>query len=48
VSTRRIPKGPGRRPKSLARRLFMEMITKGGSIRAAFRELGIAPSGAHR
>ena len=47
MSTRRIPKGPGRRPKSLERRLFMEMIAKGVSIRAACRELGIARSGAH-
>ena len=48
MSTRRIPKGPGRRPKSLERRLFMEMIAKGVSVRAACRELGIARSGAHR
>ncbi len=48
MSTRRIPKGPGRRPKSLERRLFMELIAKGVSIRAACRELGIARSGAHR
>jgi transposase-like protein len=48
VSTRRIPKGPGRHPKSLELRLFMELIAKGVPIRAACRELGIAPSGAHR
>ena len=48
MSTRRIPKGPGRRPKSLERQLFLEMIAKGVSVRAACRELGIARSGAHR
>jgi len=35
VSTHRIPKGLGSRPKSLARRLFMDLIVKGVSIRAA-------------
>ncbi len=29
VSSRRIPKGPGRRPKSLARREFMGLIARG-------------------
>lgn len=33
---------------SLERRLFMEMIAKGISVRAACRELGIARPGAHR
>ena len=41
MSTRRIPKGPGRRPKSLARRRFMELLNKGVSIRAACREIGV-------
>jgi len=48
VATRRVTAGPGRRPKSLERRLFMELISKGVSIRAACRELVIARSGAHR
>jgi len=41
LSTRRIPQGPGRRPKSLARRRFMELLNKGVSIRAACREIGV-------
>ncbi len=40
-STRRISKGPGRRPKSTVRRRFMELLNKGVSIRAACREIGV-------
>ena len=41
MSTRRIPKGPGRRPKSLARRRFIKLLNKGVYIRAACREIGV-------
>ncbi len=41
MSTRRILKGPGHRPKSLARRRFMELLNKGVSTRADCREIGV-------
>jgi Helix-turn-helix domain/zinc-finger of transposase IS204/IS1001/IS1096/IS1165/Helix-turn-helix domain of transposase family ISL3 len=47
LSTRRVPKGPGRRPKSLARRRFMELLAEGWSMRAACKEVGISRSIAH-
>ena len=47
MSTRRVPKGPGRRPKSLARRRFMELLAEGWSMRAACKEVGISRSIAH-
>lgn len=40
-STRRIPKGPGRRPKSLARRRFVKLMEQGWTVRGACREIGV-------
>ena len=47
LSTRRIPKGPGRRPKSLARRRFMELLAQGWSLNAACREVGVVRTTGH-
>ena len=47
LSTRRIPKGPGRRPKSLARRRFMELLAQGWSLSAACREVGVVRTTGH-
>lgn len=47
MSTRRVPKGPGRRPMSLARRRFMELIAQGWSLNAACREVGVARTTGH-
>jgi Helix-turn-helix domain len=40
LSTRRVKKGPGRRPQSAKRRRFMELRARGWSISAAAREVG--------
>ncbi len=42
ASTRRVKKGPGRRPQSAKRQRFMELRARGWSIRAAAREVGVA------
>jgi len=47
LSTRRIPKGPGRRPMSQSRRRFLELMSQGWTMRAACVELGISRSTAH-
>ena len=47
MSSRRVPKGPGRRPMSQKRRQFVEMLAKGWSLSAACRELGIGRSTGH-
>ena len=47
VSSRRIPKGPGRRPKSLARRQFMELIARGWPLATAARQVGVSRSVAY-
>ena len=44
MSTRRIPKGPGRRPKSLARQQFMELLAQGVPLRVACLEVGVSRS----
>jgi len=44
LSTRRIPKGPGRRPKSLARQQFMELLAQGVPLRVACLEVGVSRS----
>jgi hypothetical protein len=44
LSTRPIPKGPGRRPKSLARQRFIELLAQGGPLRAACLEVGVSRS----
>lgn len=46
MSTRRVPKGPGRRPKSLARQQFMDLLANGWSLLAACREVGVSRSAA--
>lgn len=45
-SSRRVKKGPGRRPQSAKRQRFMELRAQGWSIRAAGREVGISRSSA--
>ena len=47
MSSRRIPKGPGRRPKSLARWQFMELIARGWPIATAARPAGVSRSVAY-
>src|SRR3954451_25456393 len=41
-SSRRVRKGPGRRPKSAKRQRFMELRERGWSILAAAREVGVS------
>ena len=41
-STRRVKKGPGRRPQSAKRRRFMELRARGWSIQAAARAVGVS------
>jgi len=45
-STRRVKKGPGRRPQSAKRQRFMELRARGWSIAAAGREVGVSRSAA--
>lgn len=42
TSTRRVKKGPGRRPQSVKRQRFMELRARGWSIRGAAREVGVS------
>lgn len=44
ASSRRVKKGPGRRPLSAKRQKFMELRERGWSIRAAAREVGVSRS----
>ncbi len=44
MSSRRVKKGPGRRPLSAKRQKFMELRERGWSIRAAAREVGVSCS----
>ena len=46
MSSRRVKKGPGRRPFSAKRQRFMELRVQGWSIRGAAREVGISRSAA--
>lgn len=46
ASSRRVKKGPGRRPQSAKRQRFMELRARGWSIRAAAREVGVSRSAA--
>lgn len=46
LSSRRVKKGPGRRPQSAKRENFMELRGWGWSIRAAAREVGVSRSSA--
>jgi transposase, IS30 family len=43
-SSRRVKKGPGRRPQSAKRRRFMELRERGWSVEAAAREVGVSRS----
>jgi transposase, IS30 family len=44
ASSRRVRKGPGRRPQSAKRRRFMELRERGWSVDAAAREVGVSRS----
>jgi transposase len=44
MSSRRVKKGPGRRPLSAKRQNFMELRERGSSIRAAASEVGVSRS----
>jgi len=44
LSSRRLKKGPGRRPLSAKRQKFMELLERGWSIRGAAREVGVSRS----
>lgn len=44
ASSRRVKKGPGRRPQSAKRQRFMELRARGWSISAAAREVGVSRS----
>ncbi len=46
ASSRRVKKGPGRRPQSAKRQRFMELRARGWSVRAAAREVGVSRSAA--
>ena len=46
-STRRVKKGPGRRPQSAKRQRFMQFRERGWSIAAAAREVGVSRSAAN-
>ena len=47
-SSRRVKKGPGRRPLSAKRQQFMSLRERGWSIRGAAREIGISRTTAYR
>jgi IS30 family transposase len=47
LSSRRVKKGPGRRPQSAQRRRFAELRSRGWSIMAAAREVGVARTTGH-
>lgn len=42
LSSRRVKKGPGRRPQSVKRQRFMQLRERGWSIRAAAQEVGVS------
>jgi IS30 family transposase len=44
TSSRRVKKGPGRRPQSAKRQRFMELRARGWSVLAAAREVGVSRS----
>lgn len=46
ASSRRVKKGPGRRPLSAKRQRFMQLRARGWSVRAAAREVGVSRSAA--
>lgn len=48
MSSRRVPKGPGRRPMTGKRRQFLELLAGGWSVRSACKNLGISRSSGNR
>jgi IS30 family transposase len=48
MSSRRVPKGPGRRPMTDKRRQFLELLAEGWSVRGACKKLGISRSSGNR
>jgi len=48
LSTRRVKKGPGRRPQSAKRQRFLQLRGQGWSIRAAAREAGVSRASGNR
>ena len=46
-SSRRVKKGPGRRPQSAKRQRFMELRARGWSVSAAGREVGVSRTSAN-
>ena len=48
LSTRRVKKGPGRRPLSAKRQRFLQLREQGWSIRAAAREAGVSRASGNR
>lgn len=48
MSSRRVPKGPGRRPMTDKRRQFLELLAEGWSVRSACKKLAISRSSGNR
>ncbi len=48
MSTRRVAKGPGRRPQSAKREQFMRLLAKGWTVAAARRQVGASRSTGNR
>lgn len=48
MSSRRVPKGPGRRPMAEKRRQFLELLAQGWSVRGTCKKLGISRSSGNR
>lgn len=48
MSTRRVAKGPGRRPQSGKREQFMRLLSKGWSVASARREVGVSRTTGNR
>ena len=47
MSSRRVKKGPGRRPQSAKRQRFVELRSRGWSIMAAAQEVGVSRTSGH-
>jgi IS30 family transposase len=48
MSSRRVPKGPGRRPMTDKRRQLLELLAQGWTVRSAGKKLGISRSSGNR
>jgi len=46
-SSRRVKKGPGRRPQSAKRQRFLQLLAQGWTLAAARREVGISRATSH-